>query len=62
VTRTVFPTIPPRVDYALTSLGKDLLEPVSALASWAEAHRERIQAARDRFDAGQAKREKSQAG
>ena len=31
VTRTVFPTIPPRVDYALTALGRDLLQPVSAL-------------------------------
>src|ERR1700740_792952 len=31
VTRTVFPTIPPRVDYALTPLGRDLLQPVSAL-------------------------------
>src|SRR6187200_3063411 len=33
VTRTVFPTIPPRVDYALTPLGRTLLEPVRALAS-----------------------------
>jgi DNA-binding HxlR family transcriptional regulator len=62
VTRTVFPTIPPRVDYALTRLGKDLLEPVSALALWAEKHREQIQTARDRFDAGEAKREKLRAG
>ncbi len=51
VTRTVFPTIPPRVDYALTRLGKTLLEPVRALAGWAEQHREEIQDARDRFDA-----------
>jgi DNA-binding HxlR family transcriptional regulator len=51
VTRTLFPTVPPRVDYALTPLGKDLLVPVAALADWAEAHREKIQAARDRFDA-----------
>src|SRR5262249_696263 len=35
VTRTVFPTIPPRVDYALTKLGHSLLEPVSSLALWA---------------------------
>ena len=35
ITRTVFPTIPPRVDYALTPLGRDLLNPVSALSSWA---------------------------
>lgn len=50
VTRTVTPTIPPRVDYALTPLGETLLEPVLALSNWAVAHREDIQAARDLFD------------
>jgi len=50
VIRTQYPTIPPRVDYALTSLGKTLLEPVNALASWSEKHRYDIQGARDRFD------------
>ena len=50
VTRTVLPSIPPRVDYALTPLGQTLLEPVLAIAAWAEQHREDIQAARDRFD------------
>src|SRR5665213_92069 len=35
VTRTVFPTIPPRVDYELTKLGRSLLDPVSELGSWA---------------------------
>ncbi|MEK7218405.1 MAG: DnaJ domain-containing protein, partial [Patescibacteria group bacterium] len=35
VTRTVFPTIPPRVDYELTKLGRSLLDPVSALGLWA---------------------------
>src|SRR5919197_2649079 len=39
VTRTVTPTIPPRVDYALTRLGRSLLEPVSALDSWARRNR-----------------------
>src|SRR5689334_260992 len=51
VTRTQFPTIPPRVDYQLTRLGKTLLHPVSALADWAEKNREDIQAARNAFDA-----------
>lgn len=51
VTRTVFPTVPPRVDYALTPLGKTLIEPVAALAQWAQANRVEIQSARDRFDA-----------
>src|SRR5271169_5229288 len=50
VTRTVFPTIPPRVDYALTRLGHSLLEPVSALGTWARKNRPAIQGARQRFD------------
>ena len=51
VTRTVFPTIPPRVDYELTKLGKSLLEPVRTLAAWALSNRPAIQNARRRFDA-----------
>lgn len=51
VTRTVYPTIPPRVDYELTALGRDLLVPVHALADWARDNTERIDAARQRFDA-----------
>ena len=51
VTRTVFPTIPPRVDYELTKLGKSLLEPVRTLAAWALSNRPSIQNARRRFDA-----------
>jgi DNA-binding HxlR family transcriptional regulator len=50
LTRTVTPSIPPRVDYELTTLGLTLLDPVHALAKWSEQHRESIQAARDRFD------------
>src|SRR5688572_21839105 len=55
VTRTAFPEIPPRVDYELTRLGKTLLEPISALADWAEAYRTSIQEARERFDTRQTK-------
>lgn len=51
VTRTLFPTIPPRVDYALTPLGKTLIKPVRALVVWAQEHRQQIQDARDAFDA-----------
>jgi DNA-binding HxlR family transcriptional regulator len=50
VTRTVFPTIPPRVDYALTLLGRDLLEPVSALGEWATRNQAKIARAREKFD------------
>ena len=50
VTRTVFPTIPPRVDYALTTLGRDLLQPVSALGAWAIRNQAKIAKARERFD------------
>ena len=51
VTRTVFPTIPPRVDYALTELGRELLVPVNALGDWARRNTARVNAARARFDA-----------
>src|SRR5262245_30727371 len=51
VTRTVFPTIPPRVDYELTRLGRSLLEPVSSLGLWARQNRSAIEAARRHFDA-----------
>lgn len=50
VTRTVFPTVPPRVDYELTGLGRSLLEPVTALGAWAVGNREAIAKARQRFD------------
>jgi DNA-binding HxlR family transcriptional regulator len=50
VTRTVFPTVPPRVDYALTELGRSLRAPVTALGSWARTHQTTIEAARQRFD------------
>ena len=51
VTRTAYPTIPPRVEYALTTLGRSLLDPVSELGSWARQNRAAIQEARRRFDA-----------
>ena len=51
VTRTVTPTIPPRVDYELTKLGRSLREPVNSLALWARQNRTAMEAARGRFDA-----------
>ena len=51
VTRTVFPTVPPRVDYELTALGRSLWRPVEALGAWARANQAEIEAARRRFDA-----------
>jgi DNA-binding HxlR family transcriptional regulator len=50
VNRTVHASVPPRVDYELTELGRTLLVPLGALAEWADAHRGDIQAARDRHD------------
>ena len=58
VTRTVFPTIPPRVDYELTALGRSLLEPVSALGDWALKNIGKIDAARVKFDNAAPKRER----
>ncbi|PTW58750.1 HxlR family transcriptional regulator [Breoghania corrubedonensis] len=51
VTRTVYPTIPPKVEYELTDLGLDLLEPLRALGSWALANHDRVVAARTAYDA-----------
>ena len=51
VSRTVTPTIPPRVDYALTELGCSLLKPLNGLAEWAVDNVETIHAAQARFDA-----------
>lgn len=50
VTRTVYPTIPPRVDYDLTDLGRSLWKPVEELGHWALAHLPEIEAARAKFD------------
>src|SRR5215208_4667010 len=51
VSRTVFPTIPPKVEYELTALGRSLLVPVSGLGLWARRNRPAIEDARRRFDA-----------
>jgi DNA-binding HxlR family transcriptional regulator len=51
VTRTVYATIPPRVEYQLTELGRTLQKPIQSLAKWAQENRERIQQSRNRYDA-----------
>jgi DNA-binding HxlR family transcriptional regulator len=50
VTRTVFPTIPPRVDYELTNLGRSLWEAVEPLGAWARSHVKHVNKARADFD------------
>jgi len=50
ITRTVFPTIPPRVDYELTNLGRGLSKPVQALGEWVFQHKQEIESAREKFD------------
>ena len=44
--RTVFPTVPPSVEYSITELGQSLLVPLSAMADWAVDHHAEIAAAR----------------
>ena len=51
VSRTVTPTIPPRVDYELTQLGHSLQKPICALATWAMENVGALEAAQKRFDA-----------
>jgi DNA-binding HxlR family transcriptional regulator len=51
VTRTVYPTIPPRVEYKLTELGCSLLMTVRGLGDWAKQHHHEIAEARRRYDA-----------
>src|SRR6476620_5636387 len=50
VTRTIFPTVPPRVDYELTDLGRGRSRPVEGLGKWAKDHLVQIESARQHFD------------
>lgn len=50
VTRTVTPSIPPRVDYELTPMGLTLIEPLKALGTWAIDNRDYVASARIKFD------------
>jgi DNA-binding HxlR family transcriptional regulator len=51
ISRTVYPVVPPRVDYALTGLGESLLGLVTALEQWAEGNIEHVESARAEYDA-----------
>jgi DNA-binding HxlR family transcriptional regulator len=50
VTRTIFPTSPPQVEYRLTELGRSMSEPVLVFGRWVQDHLPQIDAARERFD------------
>ena len=54
VSRTVHATVPPRVDYALTPLGRSVLEPISGLMQWAQAHGTDVAEARRRYESDHA--------
>ena len=49
VSRKVTPSIPPRVDYALTEMGQELQEPLRVIGNWAHLNRNRVEEARERF-------------
>jgi DNA-binding HxlR family transcriptional regulator len=52
ISRVVTPSVPVRVDYELTDLGRSLQETMLVLKSWAEAHMDQVEAARSAYDAG----------
>ncbi len=49
VTRKVTPTIPPRVDYELTEMGRELRKPLASIGEWARKNNERVTEARERY-------------
>lgn len=51
VSRTLYPEVPPRVDYALTPLGETLWEPIAAIIRWTEAHIDEVVTAQVQYDA-----------
>jgi DNA-binding HxlR family transcriptional regulator len=55
VARTVYPTIPPKVEYSLTPLGASLAEVITTIRTWAYGHMDEISSARDAYDAREAR-------
>lgn len=51
VTRTIYPTIPPKVEYELTEMGSSLIGPLRTLSAWGRTNRPAIEEARAQFDA-----------
>jgi len=52
ITRKIYPTSPPQVEYSLTALGHSMSEPVLAFGQWVRQHLAEFDAARQRFDQG----------
>ena len=50
IARTIYPTVPPRVEYTITPLGKTLVGLLAALRVWSETHIEEVQEAQNRYD------------
>ena len=50
IQREVFPTVPPRVDYSLTSLGESLAEPLAVFGEWAYQHIKDVNSAIEQYD------------
>lgn len=50
ISRTVYPTVPPGVEYALTDLGQSLLVPLDSLVAWSSNHHDDVRQARRQFD------------
>ncbi|MFI5615345.1 winged helix-turn-helix transcriptional regulator [Amycolatopsis sp. NPDC051903] len=48
--RTIYPTVPPRVEYQATPMARELYDTLSGLVGWAERHREEIAVAREVYD------------
>jgi len=59
--RTVYPTVPPKVEYQLTPIARELTESFASLTAWAERHRHAIAAARNTYDDRPDARPKAQA-
>lgn len=50
VERTVYPVVPPKVEYKLTNLGQSLFKTTEMMAQWAESNGDEIKKSRDRYD------------